>query len=127
MTSIPDDGRLDDGGVASPARASIGDAVRARLDRNPMVSRIDAPNLDIYGRQAFLSAEECAGLRTLLRRLAVSRSSSWLELSEEWDARGRRFGKSGSALETSVISSRLRSGPVFGPKRKRLFGRLHVR
>ena len=66
MTSIPDDGCLDDGGVASPARASIGDAVRARLDRNPMVSRIDAPNLDIYGRQAFLSAEECAGLRTLI-------------------------------------------------------------
>lgn len=66
MTSIPDDGRLDDGGAASPARASIGDAVRARLDRNPMVSRIDAPNLDIYGRQAFLSAEECAGLRTLI-------------------------------------------------------------
>ena len=40
--------------------------MRARLDRNPMVSRIDAPNLDIYGRQAFLSAEECAGLRTLI-------------------------------------------------------------
>lgn len=57
---------VDDGGVASVARARIGDAVRARLDRNPMVSRIDAPGLEIYGRQDFLSPEECAGLRALI-------------------------------------------------------------
>ncbi len=54
---------IDDGGIASAARAEIGAQVRARLDRNPMVSRIDAPNLEIYGRQDFLTAEECAGLR----------------------------------------------------------------
>lgn len=57
---------IDDGGVASPARARIGDVVRERLDRNPMVSRIDAPGLEIYGRHDFLSAEECAGLRALI-------------------------------------------------------------
>lgn len=57
---------IDDGGVASPARARIGDRVRERLNRNPMVSRIDAPNLEIYGRHDFLSAEECAGLRGLI-------------------------------------------------------------
>lgn len=59
MTSDP----IDDGGTASPLRAQFGDSVRARLDRNPMVSRIDAPHLDIYGRHAFLTAAECAGLR----------------------------------------------------------------
>ncbi|WP_375196497.1 prolyl hydroxylase family protein [Sphingobium sp.] len=57
---------VDDGGVASAARAQIGENVRTRLDRNPMVSRIDAPNLEIYGRQGFLSPEECAGLRALI-------------------------------------------------------------
>lgn len=56
----------DDGGIPSLARAAIGEAVRAKLERNPMVSRIDAPALDIYGRQDFLSAEECAGLRALI-------------------------------------------------------------
>jgi prolyl 4-hydroxylase len=57
---------VDDGGIASVARAQIGEAVRARLDRNPMVSRIDAPQLEIYGRQEFLSPQECAGLRKLI-------------------------------------------------------------
>jgi prolyl 4-hydroxylase len=57
---------IDDGGAASPARATIGEAVGTRLARNMMVSRIDAPGLDIYGRHDFLSAEECAGLRALI-------------------------------------------------------------
>ena len=57
---------VDDGGVASPTRAAIGNRVRERLDRNPLVSRIDSPHLDIYGRQHFLSAEECAALRAMI-------------------------------------------------------------
>jgi len=57
---------IDDGGVASLRRAEIGETVRARLDRNPMVGRIDTPRLEIYGRRDFLSPEECAGLRTLI-------------------------------------------------------------
>lgn len=57
---------LDDGGTPSPTRAQIGAAVRARLDRNPMVSRIDAPGLEIYGRHDFLDARECEGLRALI-------------------------------------------------------------
>ena len=56
----------DDGGIASPARARIGEAVRKRLDRNPMVSRIDSPHLEIYGRRDFLSVQECADLRALI-------------------------------------------------------------
>lgn len=57
---------IDDGGVPSPARAAIGEAVRSRLERNPMVSRIDTPKLDIYGRQDFLSLQECAELRVMI-------------------------------------------------------------
>lgn len=57
---------VDDGGIASPARAKIGQAVRERLDRNPMVSQIETSHLEIYGRQGFLSAEECAGMRALI-------------------------------------------------------------
>lgn len=57
---------LDDGGTSSSIRAQVGVAVRARLDRNPLVSRIDAPGLDIYGRHEFLNAQECAGLRAMI-------------------------------------------------------------
>ncbi|WP_340264789.1 prolyl hydroxylase family protein [Sphingobium mellinum] len=57
---------IDDGGVASPARARIGETVRERLNRNPMVSRIDTPQLEIFGRHEFLSSEECAALRTMI-------------------------------------------------------------
>lgn len=54
---------IDDGGVASTHRARIGQAVRTRLDRNPMVSRIEATDFEIYGRHDFLTAQECADLR----------------------------------------------------------------
>lgn len=57
---------LDDGGVASPRRAAIGRAVRERLERNPMVSRIDAPKIAMFGRHDFLSGQECAALRALI-------------------------------------------------------------
>ena len=57
---------IDDGGIASAIRAKIGYSVRAKLDRNPMVSRIDSANLEIYGRHDFLSAEECRALRTMI-------------------------------------------------------------
>lgn len=57
---------IDDGGIASPARAKIGQAVRARLVRNPLVSRIDAPHLDIFGRRDFLSTEEMAAMRAMI-------------------------------------------------------------
>ena len=64
----------DDGGVASAHRAQIGRTVAARLARNPMVSRIDAPGLEIFGRHAFLSAQECLILRTLIDQDAVPSS-----------------------------------------------------
>lgn len=57
---------IDDGGIPSVTRAAIGDAVRAKLTRNPMVGGIDAPGLEIFGRHDFLSAEECHALRALI-------------------------------------------------------------
>jgi prolyl 4-hydroxylase len=54
---------IDDGGVASPHRAAMGAAIRAKLKRNPLISRIDTPKLEIYGRHGFLSAQECVALR----------------------------------------------------------------
>ncbi|PZU58828.1 MAG: 2OG-Fe(II) oxygenase [Sphingobium sp.] len=59
---------IDDGGIASPRRAAIGEAVRTKLKRNPMVQRIDTPHLEIYGRHGFLSAQECADMRALIDR-----------------------------------------------------------
>lgn len=81
---------IDDGGIASPARALIGERVRARLERNPMVSRIDSAHLDIYGRQNFLSAEECAGLRDLID--ASAKPSSLFSGSANADYRTSHSG-----------------------------------
>lgn len=57
---------LDDGGTASPHRAKIGATVAKKLGRNPMVSRLDAPHLDIFGRHGFMSPDECAGMRAMI-------------------------------------------------------------
>jgi prolyl 4-hydroxylase len=56
----------DDGGVASPHRAEIGRRVRDKLGRNPMVSRINAPGFEIFGRHGFLGPEECVRMRALI-------------------------------------------------------------
>lgn len=61
-----DEQLTDDGGIASAHRAAIGEAVRTKLARNPMVRRVDAPGLEIYGRHGFLSAQECADMRALI-------------------------------------------------------------
>jgi prolyl 4-hydroxylase len=81
---------IDDGGTASPLRAQIGADVRARLDRNPMVSRIDAPHLEIYGRQNFLSSDECAELRGLID--ASAKPSSLFSGSANADYRTSHSG-----------------------------------
>lgn len=57
---------IDDGGIASASRSAIGEAVRSKLKRNPMVSRIESDKLEIYGRQGFLSPAECAEMRDLI-------------------------------------------------------------
>lgn len=50
----------DDADSPSPARAAIGEAVRARLARNPMVSRVQTPKAEMFLRHGFLNAAECA-------------------------------------------------------------------
>lgn len=57
---------VDDGEDASPLRARIGETVRAKLKRNPMTSPIASDTLEIFGRPAFLSAQECTALRAMI-------------------------------------------------------------
>lgn len=63
---VTDVGGTDDGGTTSSHRARIGEAVRKKLGRNPMVSRVATDALDIYGRHAFLTPAECAALRAMI-------------------------------------------------------------
>jgi prolyl 4-hydroxylase len=52
----------DDAEAASDARAAIGGQVRARLSRNPMVSRVANERVEMYLRHGFLTAAECDAL-----------------------------------------------------------------
>ncbi|MBB6123317.1 prolyl hydroxylase family protein [Sphingobium subterraneum] len=56
----------DDGASASPARAKLGAKVRAKLSRNPMVTRIANPKLEIFGRAHFATPQECAAMRAMI-------------------------------------------------------------
>lgn len=51
-------------GQPSAKRAAIGTAVAARLET--LATRIDAPGIELYYRDAFLSADECAALIALI-------------------------------------------------------------
>ena len=53
---------LDDADIASPARAEIGDRVRQRLKRNPMVSSVPIERAEMFLRHGLVSPRECAGL-----------------------------------------------------------------
>ncbi len=52
----------DDPEIASPARAAIGEAVRQRLARNPMVSRLPTDKAEMFLRHGLLNPRECADL-----------------------------------------------------------------
>lgn len=56
---------LDDADVASPARAAIGETVRQRLGRNPMVSRVDTPRAEMFLRHGLVSPRECQQLMAM--------------------------------------------------------------
>ena len=51
---------LDDAELASPARADIGDRVRTRLARNPMISRVPTDRAEMFLRHGLVSPKECA-------------------------------------------------------------------
>lgn len=56
----------DDADKPSPLRARISKQVAAKLARNPMVSRVENPKIELFARRAFLDVEECAGMRALI-------------------------------------------------------------
>ena len=45
---------LDDADLASPARAEIGERVRQRLKRNPMVSSVPTPRAEMFLRHGLI-------------------------------------------------------------------------
>ncbi len=53
---------LDDADEPSTARAEIGQRVRQRLSRNPMVSRVDTPRAEMFLRHGMISPKECQEL-----------------------------------------------------------------
>jgi prolyl 4-hydroxylase len=61
MTEHPDD--CD---IASASRARYGARISAKLARNPMVNKIASDNIEIYWRANFMSAQECAQMRTMI-------------------------------------------------------------
>lgn len=61
----------DDADAPSPARAAIGDAVRTRLSRNPMVSQVKTPKADMFLRHGFLSPQECEEMKRRIDTDAV--------------------------------------------------------
>jgi len=56
----------DDPEVASPVRAAIGEAVRQRLARNPMVTRLPTDKAEMFLRHGLLNPKECADLIALV-------------------------------------------------------------
>lgn len=56
----------DDADQPSSARAAVGEAVRRRLTRNPMVSRIATEKAEMFLRHGLLSPQECAGMVALI-------------------------------------------------------------
>ncbi|HZV17977.1 MAG TPA: 2OG-Fe(II) oxygenase [Sphingobium sp.] len=53
---------LDDADLASPARAEIGERVRQRLKRNPMVSNVPTDRAEMFLRHGLVSPRECTEL-----------------------------------------------------------------
>ncbi len=56
----------DDPEIASPVRAAIGEAVRQRLTRNPMVTRLPTDKAEMFLRHGLLNPKECAELIELI-------------------------------------------------------------
>jgi prolyl 4-hydroxylase len=63
MTQTSD---LDDGGLPSPHRQQLCAQVITKLDRNPMVERVENEHLDVFFRYDFASAQECADMRAMI-------------------------------------------------------------
>jgi prolyl 4-hydroxylase len=55
---------LDDAELPSPARAEMGERIRQRLARNPMVSRVQTPRAEMFLRHGLITPRECAEIVT---------------------------------------------------------------
>lgn len=56
----------DDCDIASPERAKANARVGAKLGRNPMITKIINPRIEIYWRANFMTAQECATMREII-------------------------------------------------------------
>ncbi len=61
----------DEADVPSPARAAIGESVRRRLLRNPMVSQIPTDRAEMFLRHGLLSPAECTRMMALIDAEAI--------------------------------------------------------
>ena len=61
----------EDADAPSPARAAIGENVRRRLSRNPMVSRVPTERAELFLRHGLLSPQECATMIELIDAEAI--------------------------------------------------------
>lgn len=56
----------DDPEIASPIRAAIGEAVRQRLSRNPMVTRLPTDKAEMFLRHGLMNPKECEEMIALI-------------------------------------------------------------
>lgn len=61
----------DDADQPSPARAAIGDGVRMRLSRNPMIAKVGTDKADMFLRHGFIAPAECTQLIAMIDAVAV--------------------------------------------------------
>jgi prolyl 4-hydroxylase len=61
----------DDADLPSIARAEIGERVRQRLSRNPMISRIQTDKAEMFLRHGLMSPQECAQMMALVDEEAI--------------------------------------------------------
>ncbi len=61
----------DDPDVPSEARAQIGEAVRTRLRRNPMVAKLDTDRAEMFLRHGFMTPQECDQMMALVDAEAI--------------------------------------------------------
>ena len=61
----------DDADLPSTARAEIGERVRQRLSRNPMVSRIQTDKAELFLRHGLLNPSECTQMMALVDQEAI--------------------------------------------------------
>jgi len=97
----------DNGDGPSVHRAKISKRVSAKLARNPLITRIESDQVEIYARRDFLSAKECRGLRTIID--AEAQPSRLFSGTQGPDYRSSYSAHMGSAPLVRDIENRITS------------------